>query len=174
MFTNIAVATDGSETAMQAIRMASDIAVKYGAKITVFHVLMHNDPPESFKHMAIVEHIIDEEPRHSATLNDVRAQVVSESIDAQESRLNRKLILSLGERIVEQSKQACLENGVSHVEGLVLEGDYADVMLTAAKTMEIDLIVLGARGLGALESLVMGSVSQKIVRDAECTCMVVK
>lgn len=38
----------------------------------------------------------------------------------------------------------------------------------------VAMLVIGSRGLGALSGLVMGSVSQKIVRPAPCLVLIVK
>ena len=43
-----------------------------------------------------------------------------------------------------------------------------------AKKIGADLIVVGGRGLGALEGFFLGSVSQGVIEDAECAVMVVK
>jgi len=43
-----------------------------------------------------------------------------------------------------------------------------------AKKIGADLIVVGGRGLGALEGFFLGSVSQGVIEDAECAVMVGK
>ena len=37
-----------------------------------------------------------------------------------------------------------------------------------------DLVVVGSRGFGRIKGLILGSVSQKIVQESECPCLVVK
>ena len=56
----------------------------------------------------------------------------------------------------------------------ILEGDYADQIVATVKRTGADLIVLGARGLGQLEGLLQGSVSQAVARDVDTTYLIVK
>ena len=53
-----------------------------------------------------------------------------------------------------------------------LDGDPRDAIVAAAKQSKADLIVLGARGLGAVASFVLGSVSLGVTRDAPCSVLV--
>lgn len=59
-------------------------------------------------------------------------------------------------------------------EAQVLEGDARDVILRAAEEWPADLIVLGARGLGAVAGFLLGSVSLAVARHARCNVLVVK
>ncbi len=56
----------------------------------------------------------------------------------------------------------------------ILQGPPADAILRVADVRNVDLIVIGARGLGSLGSLLMGSVSQKVISHAQCPVMVVR
>ncbi|MGM0899696.1 MAG: universal stress protein [Bacillota bacterium] len=38
----------------------------------------------------------------------------------------------------------------------------------------MDLIIIGSRGLNALQSMVLGSVSHKVMKRASCPVMIVK
>jgi nucleotide-binding universal stress UspA family protein len=57
------------------------------------------------------------------------------------------------------------------VEG---HGDPAEVIVDAAKEVGADLIVIGTRGLGAAERVLLGSVSTKVLHDAPCDVLVVR
>lgn len=50
----------------------------------------------------------------------------------------------------------------------VAEGDVPDQILDFAGTHEVDLIVMATRGLAGLDRLLIGSVTQRVVRAAPC------
>jgi nucleotide-binding universal stress UspA family protein len=56
----------------------------------------------------------------------------------------------------------------------VTEGDARHVVLEAAEQWRADLIVLGARGLGAVAGFLLGSVSLGVARHAHCSVLIVK
>jgi nucleotide-binding universal stress UspA family protein len=53
----------------------------------------------------------------------------------------------------------------------VVHGEAAQVLLEAAR--DADLLVVGSRGLGAITGMLLGSVSEHIVRHAPCPVVVV-
>ena len=82
-------------------------------------------------------------------------------------------------RIVNANKilDAAMEQLGSHdlkVEAELLEGPPAESILRVAEIRKADIIVLGARGLGTLSGLVLGSVSQKVLQHAACPVLVVR
>ena len=70
--------------------------------------------------------------------------------------------------------RAALAPRFQTVDTQVAEGDARNVILRAAEAWPADLIVLGARGLGAVASALLGSVSIGVARHAHCSVMVVK
>ena len=53
-------------------------------------------------------------------------------------------------------------------------GKPADEILTEAKRQKVDLIVTGAKGLGAFGRVLLGSVSTRVVQHAACSVLVVR
>src|SRR5581483_4555466 len=74
-----------------------------------------------------------------------------------------------GNEIAEQVRAAGLD---PHIE--VLEGPPADAILRVAQVRQVDLIVMGSRGLGNAAALFLGSVSYKVLQDATCPVLIVK
>jgi nucleotide-binding universal stress UspA family protein len=57
---------------------------------------------------------------------------------------------------------------------LVVEGDPADEILKAVERENSDLVVMGARGIGAWERLLLGSTSQKVLSHAPCSVLIAR
>ena len=58
------------------------------------------------------------------------------------------------------------------IERKMLSGDPAKVLLACAEQVEPDLIVAGSHGYGFLSRLLIGSVSQRLIRGARCSVLV--
>ena len=62
--------------------------------------------------------------------------------------------------------------GEIHTE--LIEGSPAEAIINVAVTRDSDLIVMGSRGLGTLEGLLLGSTSQNVVSHAPCPVLIVR
>ncbi len=60
------------------------------------------------------------------------------------------------------------------VESALLRGRPASVIVDEARAFAADLVVVGSRGHGAIESLVLGSVSGEVVDHAPCPVLVAR
>ncbi len=56
----------------------------------------------------------------------------------------------------------------------ILEGPPAEAILSVVGAREIDIIVMGTRGLGRIASLFLGSQSQKVIAEANIPVLLVK
>lgn len=75
--------------------------------------------------------------------------------------------------ILSKAQARVADVGIKKVTTLARQGDPAEAILSAAKELRADVIVMGKRGRGRLEGLLLGSVSQKVVSLAPCTVMTV-
>ena len=66
-----------------------------------------------------------------------------------------------------------LQRAGLRVEMEVLEGPAPRAILAVAEAREADLIIVGSRGLGAVRGLLLGSVSERVIRLAKCPVLVV-
>jgi nucleotide-binding universal stress UspA family protein len=80
---------------------------------------------------------------------------------------------SAGEKILQTARNLLGEDGPTIHEEL-LEGPEAEAIMAVAETHQVDIIVMGTRGLSDLEGLLLGSVSHKVIRFAHCPVMVVR
>lgn len=56
----------------------------------------------------------------------------------------------------------------------ILQGPPAEAILSVEKSRQIDLIIMGTRGLGSLAGLLIGSQSQKVIAQAECPVLLIR
>ena len=83
-------------------------------------------------------------------------------------------ILESGKKIVEKTREELQRHGVKRVECLVKEGHPAETILSYAKEVGIDLIVMGTRGRRGIERALMGSVTREVVNLSQVPVLVVR
>ncbi len=150
MISKILVPTDGSGHAKKAVAFAADLAGKYGAELDLIHVMRDLGasvvPPE------------------------MRAYERIEHVEITE----RDFARSIARDILQAAAVIARDHGISKVESILEVGDPATKAVEYAQENGVDLIVMGTRGLGGLEALLVGSVARKIGHMASCTCVTVR
>lgn len=76
-------------------------------------------------------------------------------------------------RVLEDARAALERAGIS-AAGYAPVGDPAEQILATAEAFAAELIVIGARALGTVGRLVLGSVSARVMHEAECDVLIVK
>jgi nucleotide-binding universal stress UspA family protein len=145
MFGSIVVGTDGSATASEAVRQASELAQSVGAK--VYLVSAYEPVPEG-------------------RLRDEREQVPD---DLQWMVNPREDV----ESTLEQGASSISDSGVD-VETLAREGDPADAILDVAEEKNADLIVVGNKGMTGAKRFLLGSVPNKVSHHAPCSVLIIR
>jgi nucleotide-binding universal stress UspA family protein len=77
------------------------------------------------------------------------------------------------ENVLEKAAKE-LEGSITRVTRSTPTGNPADVIVAAAAAHHADLVVVGARGLGGMSRLLLGSVSERVLRHAPCSVLIVK
>ena len=77
------------------------------------------------------------------------------------------------ESLLEEAAVRLRERGLA-VTTLLTEGRAASIIVDTAREMGADLIVVGARGHGAIEAALLGSVSAEVVDQAPCAVLVAR
>jgi nucleotide-binding universal stress UspA family protein len=153
--------------------VAIDLASKYDAQLTLVHVLTRDHPSTEFTRMAEVEHLSDSrQPRVSEKVNTYTA--VARFLGSVNDSKEARVIVLLGEQIVNNASAIAHKAGVTNVTAEILTGDYANSILEVANKADADIIVMGRRGLSNLRGFVTGSVSHKVSQRAECSVLTVK
>ena len=88
--------------------------------------------------------------------------------------MNDPAVASDPNRIIALAKDEAKKKGVKHIEATVIEGDPSERIINYAKDHDVDIIVIGSRGLGTFKGLLLGSVSNKVSHRADRTCVIVR
>ena len=78
-----------------------------------------------------------------------------------------------GEKVLEDCESKAEQHNIP-VKAILASGDPAQQIIDTAKAEGADLIVLGSRGLGKVKSLLLGSVSSKIVHYAKEPVLIIR
>lgn len=76
-------------------------------------------------------------------------------------------------RALEEAKQVIGE-GYTIAQATMPQGDAAKKIIENAKEISVDLIVMGNRGLGAFSRTFLGSVSNKVLHQCDCSILIIK
>ena len=148
----ILVCTDGSDHSQKAIREA--LLVAEGCKVNEVAIIhVHDDNPT-----IIYPHAnLGMNPEHIKQL-----QKISDKEKAE------------WEKILSESKKLFEEK---HIKARIIlkEGHASDTIVKVAQKEGFDMIVVGSRGAGGLERMLLGSVSNAIIQEVkDCSVLVVK
>lgn len=78
-----------------------------------------------------------------------------------------------GKEAVGRIEALCKESGVAS-KGLVIRGEPRSAILKVAADEQIDCIVMGSIGMSAIERVLVGSVSEGVMRHAKCPVLLVR
>jgi nucleotide-binding universal stress UspA family protein len=144
MFTSILVAVDGSDHARQALQTAGGLAALTGASLTVVTI------PQ-----LVVDPVL------------VGYTTVPVPVSREDQQREGEATLSAAMTALPEGQRKAAHTGV-------LFGDPAHAIVEQATAIKADLIVLGRRGLGRLQGLLIGSTSAKVGQLAPCAVLTVK
>jgi nucleotide-binding universal stress UspA family protein len=147
MIKKILIAVDGSNHSLKSVEFGAEVAKSLGAAVLLYHVVKPYRLPDALKKFAQAEHMA--------------------TIDADLLKKGAQFLLA---GALDTARRA----GVKDVEIEVEEGPIARSIIARAKSLKADLIVIGSRGMGDVEGLLRGGVSQRVETMAKCPVLIVK
>ena len=70
--------------------------------------------------------------------------------------------------------EIALEEAGIQFKSTILKGQPGPTIVTYAHDHEVDLVVIGSRGLNKVQEMVLGSVSHKVMKRVNCPALIVK
>lgn len=172
MFENILVATDGSSNAERAAAVAGALAAACHAKLSIVHVAPPFLPLADVTDSAISTQFpkdVRDDIQNLLEQTGGWEKTPFSQIPAPESAVRYVCGVATG-----TAERIARENGAQTIEQVIADGDPANAIVAEARRINADLIVIGSRGLGNLEGLIIGSVSHKVLLLSDCPCVTVK
>jgi nucleotide-binding universal stress UspA family protein len=158
MARSIVVGTDGSEPADEAVRQATDLASREGARLHL--VTAYHDPQ-----------ILRE--RTTIWSNDPKGMLDTGRPGGSAQTTQIVDLREVAESVLKRAARDALSKGVE-VETHARKGQPAEVIIDVANQEQADLIVVGSRGLTGIKRYLLGSVSSKVSEHAPCNVMIVR
>lgn len=145
-YSRILVAIDGSKTAELAFKKAVNIANRNQSTLVIAHIV-------DTRSVTLF-------PQYDRPIN--HSQFLEQSSKA-------------ASQTIDTYKEWASKKGVNDIETVLRNGSpRTELSETLPEELNIDLIILGATGLSALERAFVGSVSQHVVRNAPCDVLIVR
>jgi len=151
----ILVAIDGSEPADNALDFALNLVEKYSASLVLLNVYSR----------ASVLSMISYPTYSTATADSIPATIAA---------YHKELTNRHGKMLEAALKKATNLKPNVKVSTKLMEGNPAQKIVEMAKEENFDLIVVGHRGLSGIKALFLGSVSNRVVHEAECPVLIIK
>ena len=141
----ILIPIDFSEHCTRALTHARELASAHGSDMDLIHVIEESAFPAFYK--------VGEEAMYG-------------EVSSLRERAQAALVECMGDM-----EEAEFEGGMTfHVE----QGKPDEKIIEVADETDTDLIVISTHGMSGLERVLMGSVAEKVIRDAPCPVFVVK
>lgn len=171
MISKIIAPIDGTDHSDNALRFASDIANKYDAKLVLIHALLRGTSVSIMQEIAEAKGFLEQVKDDLANVETIPIATVA-GVAAPMEVLPNETLEEFGRLLLKSAEDSITR--VGEIELRVVDEDPAKAILQCAEEERADLIVVGSRGVGDLKSLLLGSVSHKVVEQASCPCVVVK
>lgn len=137
--------TDFSEHSNQALRHAAEMAVQFGAKLTLLHVVSD----EALKAIS-------------------KAHIPPHPVDQVYEDLGQEVREQYCKHVPPEVRKAL------KVEVLVLPGVPFLEIIRAARVKGVDLVVMATHGRTGLSHALVGSVTEKVIRKAPCPVLSIR
>ena len=173
----ILVAIDGSDHSRKACNIAGALAKQHSASLLLLHVVTTKEPSREARHAVEVEyseelvkrcHFIKEFEAASGSTD--LAKLISTGGGEISSIINS----IFGNEILNRSLSSIHDFGLKDVSTKLAYGEPADQILDLVENDKFDSLVIGCRGMGRLQGLLLGSVSQSVAYRANCSVIMVK
>ncbi len=173
MTDRVLVAVDGTKASNTALEIACALCDTYDANLGLLCVMEPGKVSDDLIKGAVIEGVVKRPSYDDWYHNTIdTAASVGISQEAQRAEYVARLSTAIAENVVTEAEAYSKNSAAKAVKTFVRAGNVADEIIKVAKENNADFIVMGHDMRGRIESLIVGSVAEKVVRDAPCPCLV--
>jgi nucleotide-binding universal stress UspA family protein len=143
-YSTVLVGTDGSESSFRAVDRAATVARDAGAKLLL-----------------------------ATAYRPMTAREIQDAADALGGESYKVSGSTPAEDVLRDAADRAKAIGAKDVETLPVEGDPVDALVALVEKRQVDLLVVGNRGLNSLAGRLLGSVPANISHRAGCDVLIV-
>jgi len=169
----VLIAVDGTKASNTALEIACALADSYEAKLGLLCVVEPGRISDDLIAGALVEGVLSRRDYNTFYQNAVRTPggfAVHE--EAQRGAYMTRLAGVIADSIVAEAEAFGRKSAAKAIKTFIRTGDPAEEILGVARANDADLIIMGHDRQGRLESLIKGSVAEKVEREAHCPCLI--
>jgi len=144
----ILVPVDGSEHAKKAVDFALNMVSRFSSDIHLLYVVPETKIPEE-----VLQYLKNE--RRDETPALAYAHII-------------------GEGVMKEALGLIREKGLRVTRSQIIQGDPAEEIIKYAKTHDMDMIIIGSRGLNQKTGTALGSVCHKVCQGTDSTTVIVR
>ena len=141
----ILLATDGSEEAILAARTAVDLAEKTDSELHVVHVA------------------------YLLPMSSELSYVASRVYEKAHEEAKRE-----AQKLLDEQVRMIQEGGGTVADAHLRTGRPDEEVIRLSEELEVGLVAVGSRGLSSIKRVLMGSLSNSVVRNAHCAVLVIR
>jgi nucleotide-binding universal stress UspA family protein len=147
----VLIALDYDPTAQKVAEAGFLLAKNIGAEVTLLHVIVDPVYYTAAGHVTIMGFagVIETEPFEKD---------------------NVEQLMEASQIYLDKSKEHLGDNTI---QTKIKEGDFADCILNTAKELHADIIVMGSHSKKWLENIVMGSITEKVLRQTKIPLFII-
>ena len=143
-YKTVLVGTDGSESSFRAVERAASVAADTGASLLIASAY--------------------------ASMNERDQRRAAEALGEESYKVMGS---HPAEDILREASDLAKKAGANDVDSVCKPGDPVDVLVALAEERDVDLCVVGNRGLNSLAGRLLGSVPANISHRASCDVLIV-
>lgn len=132
--------------------------------------------------MGKVEVLLATDGSESAKKAEIAALKISKSYNIRMAALyvvnvpstsDQAELIKYGEKVLDEVIEDGKKNGLA-VQRILKLGSPSETILNVAKSLKVHTIVVGSEGRKGIKRVLLGSVAENVVRNAECTVLVAR